>query len=116
MAQPNQRFNVTRWSKSEPPNLSSVAKQFKAEGYTPYQWNITPNYIHPPRSDKQHKILQVAEGTVIATNLETNQTVTLRVGDRLEIAAGVRYSLKVGTKGATCLEAAVRPKQPTKTI
>lgn len=113
MSQPIKGFNVVRWKKSETPNLSNVAKQFKAEGLIPYQWDIRPNHNHPPRTDKMKKILQVADGALTATNLDTNETVTLRVGDRLEVLAGVRYSLKVGAKGATCLEVSVREK-PTK--
>ena len=113
MSQSTKGFNVVRWKKSETPNLSNIAKQFRSEGLIPYQWDIRPNHNHPPRTDNAKKSLQVADGVLTATNLDTNQTVTLRAGDRLEVPVGLRYSLKVGAKGATCLEVTVREK-PTK--
>ncbi len=98
---------LTRWSGSEHPTLSTITRQMKREGLRPYMWFNTPNYRYGVRSHGYDKVLYVVEGSVEITLPDNNQRLVLRPGDHIFIPAGTRHGTIVGMNGARCLEAAL---------
>jgi quercetin dioxygenase-like cupin family protein len=80
----------------------------RKEGLRPYQWDNTPNYRYPVRSHRYDKLLYVVEGMIEIIAPDGNQRARLRAGDRVEIPAGIRHGVIIGSGGAKCVEAATR--------
>lgn len=97
---------IKRWQDSQHPSMSVITKRMKAEGLRPYLWENTPNYRYAVRSHNYHKVLYVVDGTIEITLPDSNQRVSLRIGDRIEIPAGARHGIIIGRTGAKCVEAA----------
>ena len=70
-------------------------------------WENTPNRRYGVRSHGYDKVLYVIDGTLEITLPDSNQSIMLRAGDRVQIPAGVRHGTNVGKSGSQCLEAAV---------
>ena len=98
---------ITRWQGSQHPTMSNIIRVMKQEGLRPYTWANTPNHRYAVRSHNYNKVLYVLEGSVEITLPDNNQRVKLRIGDRIDIPAGVRHGTNVGSTGAKCVEAAV---------
>ncbi|MBL8161434.1 MAG: cupin domain-containing protein [Anaerolineae bacterium] len=98
---------VTRWHGAEHPTFSAITRQMKKEGMRPYMWENMPNQRYGVRSHGYDKVLYVVEGAIEITLPDSNQRMTLRPGDRLDVPAGVRHGTIVGASGAKCVEAAV---------
>jgi quercetin dioxygenase-like cupin family protein len=98
---------LTRWHGSQHPTFSTITREMKKEGLRPYMWTNMPNNRYGVRSHGYDKVLYVIEGTLEITLPDTNQRMTLRAGDRIDVPAGVRHGTIVGTSGAKCVEAAV---------
>lgn len=96
---------VTRWQGSQHPNMNNIMRLVKQEQLRPYMWTNMPNHRYAVRSHNYHKVLYVIEGTVEVTLPDSNQRVTLRTGDRIDIPAGIRHGTIVGRTGAKCVEA-----------
>lgn len=107
MAIEQSAVRVIRWSGGQHPTLSGITRQMQKEGMRPYLWENTPNYRYAVRSHGYAKIMYVVEGTIEIALSDTNQSVRLRAGDRVEIPAGVRHSAIIGSSGAKCVEAAL---------
>ncbi|GAB4323006.1 MAG: hypothetical protein Kow00117_11660 [Phototrophicales bacterium] len=100
---------ITRWTGGQHPSISAINRLMNKEGLTPYLWSPSPNTRQAVRSHGYHKVLYVAEGSIEVILPDSNQRVVLRRGDRLDVPAGVRHGLHVGSGGAKCIEAALRP-------
>lgn len=99
---------VVRWQGSQHPTMSSITRLMEKDGMRPYDWKATPNKQYPTTSNNFHRILYVVSGTLEVNLPDENHRYSLKVGDRLIVPAGIRYSLVVGPQGASCLEAAVK--------
>lgn len=98
---------IIRWVGGQHPSLSNITRQMRSESLRPYSWDNTPNYRYAIRSHGYTKIMYVVEGTVEITLPDTDtQRVRLRAGDRVEVPAGTRHGMIVGSAGAKCVEAA----------
>lgn len=100
-------LQVTRWSGSQHPTISSITRLMQKEGLRPYMWMNMPNHRYAVRSHGYNKVLYVVDGTLEITLPDSNQRVVLRAGDRIDIPAGVRHGTNVGSNGARCVEAAL---------
>jgi mannose-6-phosphate isomerase-like protein (cupin superfamily) len=98
---------VTRWHGSQHPTFSIITRDMKKEGLRPYMWENGANFRYAVRSHGYDKVMYVIEGTVEITLPDSNQRLSLRAGDRVDIPAGVRHGANVGISGAKCVEAAV---------
>jgi quercetin dioxygenase-like cupin family protein len=98
---------LTRWHGSQHPTFSTITRQMKKEGLRPYMWVNMPNHRYAVRSHGYDKVLYVIEGTVEITLPDSNQHMSLKAGDRVDVPAGVRHGTIVGKTGAKCVEAAV---------
>ncbi len=106
MATEQSVVRVIRWSGGQHPTLSTITRQMQKEGLRPYTWDNTPNHRYAVRSHGYLKVLYVIAGTLEITLPDSNQSVKLRSGDRVEIPAGIRHGAIVGSHGAQCVEAA----------
>lgn len=100
-------IRLTRWQNSQHPSSSLITRMMQKEGLRPYLWNNTPNQRYGVRSHGYAKVLYVVDGVLEITLPDSNQRLSLRSGDRVEIPAGVRHGTIIGSKGAVCIEAAV---------
>lgn len=99
---------VTRWTGGQHPTLSNITRNMQKEGLRPYMWENRPNYRYAVRSHGYSKIMYVVEGVMEITLPDSNQSVKLRAGDRIEIPAGIRHGAIIGSSGAKCVEAAAQ--------
>lgn len=102
---------IKRWTGGQHPTVSTITKLMQQENLRPYMWVNMPNHSYAVRSHGYDKILYVIEGTVELTLPDTNERLSLRAGDRVEIPAGVRHGTVVGIKGAKCVEASTTSRQ-----
>ncbi len=109
MAIEQDAVRVIRWSGGQHPTLSSITRQMQKEGLRPYAWENTPNQRYAVRSHGYTKVMYVVQGAIEITLPDSNKSVKLRNGDRVEIPAGVRHGAIIGSSGAKCVEAAVSP-------
>lgn len=96
---------VRRWQGGQHPTMSSITRIMQQEGLRPYMWTNTPNHRHAVRSHGYDKVMYVIDGTIEVILPDSNQSVRLRSGDRIDVPAGVRHGIHVGSSGAKCVEA-----------
>lgn len=99
---------VNKWQGSQHPTLSNITRLMQQDGLRPYKWDTKPNQRFAVRSHGYTKVLYLVEGSMEIVLPDSNQRMKLRAGDRMEVPARVRHGGVTGSKGATCLEAAVR--------
>lgn len=99
---------VTRWQGSQHPSKANIMRLVKQERLRPYGWSNNPNHRYAVRSHNYDKVMYVVNGSIEVTLPDSNQRVTLRVGDRIDIPAGIRHGMIVGRSGAECIEASQR--------
>jgi len=96
--------HVERWRSTQNPNSEVIARQMTAEGLRPYPWSNGPNFRYAPRRQNHGKVLYCVQGSLDVILPDYSQRITLRAGDRLDLASGIRHAQIVGPNGALCLE------------
>lgn len=97
-------IRVVRWRGGQHPTPNLMKQNLESEGLRAFQWRQQANYRFGVRSHGFNKSLYCVDGSVEVFFPDARKRVTLRTGDRLDIASGVRHSVTVGLSGATCLE------------
>ncbi len=95
--------SVRRWQAEVPPDEPLVRALLSEEGLEAYGWGNAAGEVYPPHVHGYDKVIYVIEGS-IAFGLAEGR-VTLLVGDRLDLPAGVEHAASVGPQGVRCLEA-----------
>ncbi|MDI3338937.1 MAG: hypothetical protein QJR03_00220 [Sphaerobacter sp.] len=95
---------VTRWEGPGPATEEAIRARLAAEGLRPYRWANGPGDRYAVHTHAYHKVLYVTEGS-IRFDIHPGPAIELRVGDRLDLPAGVAHSAVVGPEGVACLEA-----------
>ncbi|MFW5691265.1 MAG: cupin domain-containing protein [Chloroflexota bacterium] len=108
MAVKQAAVRVIRWTGAQHPTLSAINHLMHKENLRPYLWSPSANTRQAVRSHGYYRVLYVVEGTIEVILPDSNERVNLRVGDRLEVPAGIRHGIIVGGSGAKCLEASLR--------
>jgi quercetin dioxygenase-like cupin family protein len=98
-------IHIQRWNQSNQPTEEGLEQKILAEGLTPYRWSNTPGDAFAAHSHNYHKIIYVVMGSITFGFPVEGEPVTLFVGDRLDLPAGVRHNAVVGPEGVVCLEA-----------
>jgi len=106
MATKQAQVRLTRWTGGTHPTLSNITRQMQQDGLRPFKWESKPNQRLAVRSHGYTKVLYVVNGNLEVTLPDTNQRVTLKPGDSVEVPARIRHGSVTGRSGATCLEAA----------
>ncbi|HET7091264.1 MAG TPA: cupin domain-containing protein [Anaerolineae bacterium] len=96
---------VTPWPNAEPPTESAIRQLFDAEGLRPYAWSNGPGDVYGAHHHAYHKVIYVVEGSITFGLPDEGRQVTLNMGDRLDLPAGVVHDAVVGLQGVVCLEA-----------
>jgi len=98
---------IRRWQHATPPSAQTITKVMREQNLRPYTWTKQGNHRFPATTHNYAKVIYVVEGTVEVYLTENNERATLRVGDSITLAAGLKYALWVGPRGATCSESAI---------
>jgi len=77
----------------------------KDEGLLPYRWSNGPGDVYSAHIHDYFKVIFVVSGSITFGFPIDGEPVTLTVGDRLELPAGVKHNAVVGNEGVVCLEA-----------
>lgn len=100
-------LKITPWMEQEPPTEEYLQNQLVAQDLRVYHWSRPPEDFFAGHTHGYHKVLYVVKGSIKFDFPTRHETVTLNLGDRLDLPAGVRHSAIVGEQGVTCLEAHV---------
>ncbi len=84
-------------------DTSALRERLIAEGLEPGAWSNGPGDRYGAHDHGYDKVIVVAAGS-IRFGLPDG-TITLEIGDRLELPAGIAHDAHVGPSGVTCLEA-----------
>jgi quercetin dioxygenase-like cupin family protein len=96
---------VTVWNKPELPTEAAITAMLDAEGLSYMRWSNQPLDVYFAHSHPFNKIIYVVEGAITFDLPKENVSLTLQVGDRLDLPAGVIHEATVSTLGVACLEA-----------
>ena len=96
---------VHLWEGDEKPSENLIRGILSEENLRPYRWSNGPGDIYGTHSHPYHKTIFVIRGSITFGLPDRTEQIELKVGDRLELPAGVRHDAVVGSKGVICLEA-----------
>jgi hypothetical protein len=85
--------------------VDDLVAALRAEGLDAGAWSNGPGDVYAPHAHGFDKVLVCARGSIAFGLPELGRSVTLDVGDRLDLPAGTRHEAHVGGAGVTCLEA-----------
>ena len=98
-------IRVEPWREERAPTEAVIRRILEGEGESFYRWSNAPGDEYDAHTHSYHKVIYVVQGSITFGLPEDGREVTLQVGDRLELPAGVRHSAAVGPQGVACLEA-----------
>lgn len=96
---------VTPWADSVSPTQSTLWRLMSDEGLSPYSWSNGPHDTYAPHSHSYNKVIYVVQGSITFGLPQLDKQLTLQVGDRLDLPAGIVHGAVVGAQGVVCLEA-----------
>ena len=96
---------IIPWHKTQPPTENELAQILHDEGLSYYPWSNAPHDLYSAHLHTYNKIIYVVRGSISFILPDTNQTLTLHTGDRLELPANTVHSAAVGGQGVKCFEA-----------
>jgi quercetin dioxygenase-like cupin family protein len=102
-------IRVEKWSHPTQPTEEELRQKMLAEGLQPHRWSNNPGDYYDIHQHPYHKVIYVVSGSIVFGFPIEEDPTTLRVGDRLELPAGVRHNAAVGPQGVVCLEAHRQP-------
>lgn len=114
MALRDETVRLRRWQGGQHPTVSAITRLMQKDGLRPYMWQNQANARFAVSSHGYDKVLFVVEGGIEVTFPDSNQRTTLRVGDRVDIPAGVRHGIIVGGSGVKCMEASIRRERASR--
>ncbi len=101
-------YVFTRWKYGGDVTEEELRMQLRGEGLNPYTWSNGPNFSYSAHTHSYTKVLYVVRGSITFHLPESNETIELQAGDRLEVDARTLHAATVGPEGVVCLEAARR--------
>lgn len=101
----NPSVTIIPWSQNEPPSEKVVRRLLLAEGLAPIRWSNRPKERYTTHTHDYDKVLVVVQGSITFGLPDSQEEVTLHLGDRLELPAGVAHNAVAGPQGVACLEA-----------
>jgi quercetin dioxygenase-like cupin family protein len=99
------KVEVIRWSEEQLPDEGLLRSILTDEDLNPYVWSNRPGDVYGAHSHSYHKVIYVIRGSITFGLPDSGDKVTLNIGDRLELSAGVAHDAIVGKQGVACLEA-----------
>ncbi len=95
---------LTPWPDSELPTRATLWQLMANEGLDPYSWSNGPLDIYSAHSHGCDKVIYVAQGSITFGLPQLGKSLTMKVGDRLDLPAGTVHDARVGAEGVVCLE------------
>ena len=86
------------------PTEAELLKMLSAEGLAPYRWANGPGDRYPAHTHSYHKVITVVSGSITFVLPQGGKSLSLTVGDRLDLPAGTVHEAVVGPRGVVCLE------------
>jgi quercetin dioxygenase-like cupin family protein len=92
-------------SPEKPADLEELARKIERRASSSYRWSNQAGDEYQAHRHVFHKVLLVERGSITFHLPELDSSIELKVGDRLELPAGILHAAIVGNKGVACLEA-----------
>lgn len=105
MTAEKREYSVTAWTGKAPPSESEVRGLLAEQGLSGYRWSNRPGDFYGAHSHPFHKIIYVLQGSITFILPEKEESITLRIGDRLDLPADLEHEAEVGQQGVICYEA-----------
>lgn len=99
------QVRVIPWSGEQAPSRVELQRTLEGEGLSYYRWSNAPGDVYSAHTHAYHKVIFVVRGSITFGLPGEGREVTLKMGDRLELPAGVTHDAVVGPEGVACLEA-----------
>lgn len=96
---------VIPWEEAHTPTEKELAQRLHEEGLSYYPWSNAPHDLYSPHLHTYNKVIYVVRGSITFILPDSDQTLTLHAGDRLELPANTTHSAAVGGQGVKCFEA-----------
>ena len=87
---------------------SELRRRLEADAHSCYEWSTGPGTVYPPHSHTYRKLLFCLRGSIRFDLVDSQETVDLGPGDRLDLRPGLRHAAVVGPGGVTCIEGQAR--------
>ena len=104
----SQSARVTTWSNPGMPTEPAIRRLLDEEGLIYERWRNGPLDIYFAHTHPFHKVIYVVTGAITFGFPKDGTKLTLKVGDRLDLPAGVLHEAVVSTLGVECLEAHIK--------
>ncbi len=101
---PSKGVRVRPWPCDHSLEPSAVEACMKSEGLPYYQWSNGPGGVYPAHDHAYHKVIYVVQGSITFGLPQSEERITLKAGDRLDLPAGTLHNAVVGRQGVVCLE------------
>ncbi len=98
------QFKITRWNKPLTPAPFELQAQLLKEGLFPYNWSNAPGDTYALHAHDYDKVIVVLRGSITWVLPETNQSIEMQAGDRIELPRGMIHAAEIGPQGVMCLE------------
>ena len=95
---------VQSWQSTETPDEVSIHQLMTAEGLKIYRWSNAPAEVYDAHTHDFHKVVYVVDGSITFNLPEHDQSLYLKIGDRMDLPAGIVHEAVVGDDGVVCLE------------
>jgi uncharacterized protein YjlB len=82
-----------------------VAQRLRDQGLEPGAWANGPNVRYTAHEHAYDKVIAVERGSIRFGLPDSQETIELVAGDRLDLPAGTIHDAVVGSGGVECLEA-----------
>ena len=99
------KVEIVRWSGGTSPDEETLRKILAEEDLHGYRWSNGPGDVYSAHTHSFNKVIYVVSGSITFGLPDSGEQVTLNLGDRLNLPAGVAHNAIVGSKGVVCLEA-----------
>ena len=99
------KIEIIRWPEEKWPDEALLRSILADEDLHPYVWSNGPGDVYAAHRHSYHKVIYVVRGSITFGLPDSGDKVTLNIGDRLELPAGVTHNAIVGNQGVVCLEA-----------
>ncbi len=82
-----------------------LEERLRGAGWDPGSWSNGPGFVYAAHRHGYDKVLVVADGSIVFGLPGLGERVSLELGERLDLPAGIDHDAVVGPAGVTCLEA-----------
>ena len=99
------KVEVIRCSGGTSPDEETLNKILAEADLHGYRWSNGPGDVYSTHTHFFNKVIYVVSGSITFGLPDSSEQLTLNIGDRLNLPAGVAHNAVVGSKGVVCLEA-----------